>query len=92
MGWPFNARRNLAGLTLRATDTDWAVGTGPEVAGDALSLLLLLTGRTTAVMDALHGPGVTPQRLTGQLMPPPARPIPSLSVQAMPPQHEGAVT
>ena len=59
MGWPFNARRNLAGLTLRATDTDWTAGTGPEVAGDALSLLLLLTGRSTAVMDALHGPGVT---------------------------------
>jgi uncharacterized protein (TIGR03083 family) len=59
MGWPFNARRNLAGLTLRATDTAWTVGTGPEVAGDALSLLLLLTGRSTAVMEALHGPGVT---------------------------------
>ncbi len=59
MGWPFNARRNLAGLTLRATDTDWTVGTGPEVACDALSLLLLLTGRSTAVMDALHGPGVS---------------------------------
>ena len=58
MGWPFNARRNLAGLTLRATDTDWAAGTGPEVAGTALSLLLLLTGRTTAVMDSLHGSGV----------------------------------
>jgi hypothetical protein len=44
---------------LRATDTAWTVGTGPEVAGDALSLLLLLTGRSTAVMEALHGPGVT---------------------------------
>lgn len=59
MGWPFNARRNLAGLTLRATDTGWTAGAGPEVAGDALSLLLLLTGRSTAVTDALHGPGVT---------------------------------
>ncbi len=59
MGWPFNARRNFAGLTLRATDTDWTAGAGPEVAGDALSLLLLLTGRSTAVMDALHGPGVS---------------------------------
>jgi hypothetical protein len=76
MGWPFNARRNLAGLTLRATDTDWAVGTGPEVAGDALSLLLLLTGRTTAVMDALHGPGVTPST--------PDRPAHASSGQAYP--------
>jgi len=58
MGWPFHARRNLAGITLRATDTDWTVGTGPEVTGTSLSLLLLLTGRTTAVVDALHGSGV----------------------------------
>ncbi len=58
MGWPFNARRKLAGVTLRATDTDWAVGSGPEVAGAALPLLLLLTGRTAAATDALHGSGV----------------------------------
>jgi uncharacterized protein (TIGR03083 family) len=58
MGWPFKARRRLAGLTLRATDAEWTVGTGPEVAGSALALLLLLTGRTTAVVDALEGAGV----------------------------------
>lgn len=58
MGWPFHARRSLAGLTLRATDITWTVGTGPEVAGTALDLLLLLTGRTTAARS-LHGPGVT---------------------------------
>lgn len=59
MGWPFHARLNLAGLTLRATDTDWTVGTGPEVAGPALALLLALTGRTAAAVDSLHGPGLT---------------------------------
>ncbi len=58
MGWPFRARRRLAGRTLRATDTDWTVGTGPEVSGAALDLLLLLTGRTAAVRDSLHGEGV----------------------------------
>jgi uncharacterized protein (TIGR03083 family) len=58
MGWPFNARRRLAGYTLRATDTDWTIGTGPEVSGTALELLLLLTGRTNAVIDSLHGEGV----------------------------------
>lgn len=58
MGWPFNARRNLAGRTLRATDIEWTVGAGPEIAGPALSLLLLLTGRTSAAIDALHGSGV----------------------------------
>jgi len=56
MGWPFRARRRLAGLTLRATDTDWRAGAGPEVSGPALALLLLLTGRTAAAAPALHGP------------------------------------
>jgi uncharacterized protein (TIGR03083 family) len=58
MGWPFKAKRRLAGLTLRATDTTWTVGSGPEVAGTALSLLLLLTGRTAVAVDALDGAGV----------------------------------
>ncbi|HEY0533118.1 MAG TPA: maleylpyruvate isomerase family mycothiol-dependent enzyme [Actinoplanes sp.] len=58
MGWPFNARRRLAGYTLTATDTDWTVGTGPEVSGPALALLLLLTGRTNVAGDSLHGDGV----------------------------------
>jgi uncharacterized protein (TIGR03083 family) len=59
MGWPFHARRRFSGLTLRATDTDWTVGAGPEVTGTALSLLLLLTGRTTAALHRLEGPGMT---------------------------------
>ncbi|NUR92258.1 MAG: maleylpyruvate isomerase family mycothiol-dependent enzyme [Nonomuraea sp.] len=59
MGWPFNARRRLAGLRLRATDIDWSEGEGPEVAGPALALLLLLTGRDHAARPALHGPGIT---------------------------------
>jgi uncharacterized protein (TIGR03083 family) len=58
MGWPFRARRRLRGLTLKATDTDWQVGTGPEVVGPALALLLLLTGRTTTAVGSLHGSGV----------------------------------
>ncbi|MEV6607015.1 maleylpyruvate isomerase family mycothiol-dependent enzyme [Kutzneria sp. NPDC051319] len=59
MGWPFHARRRLAGVTLTATDTDWTVGTGPEVAGPALALLLLSTGRLAAALDALHGSGLS---------------------------------
>ena len=58
MGWPFNARRRLAGITLTATDTDWTVGSGPEVRGTALSLLLLLTGRTSTVRNDLAGAGL----------------------------------
>ncbi|NUO99673.1 MAG: maleylpyruvate isomerase family mycothiol-dependent enzyme [Nonomuraea sp.] len=57
MGRPFRARRRLAGLTLTATDTGWTEGSGPEVAGPALALLLLATGRTAAALDGLHGPG-----------------------------------
>jgi uncharacterized protein (TIGR03083 family) len=58
MGWPFRAQRRLAGMTLAATDTDWTVGSGPEVTGPALSLLLLLTGRTAAAAPSLQGAGV----------------------------------
>ena len=57
MGWPFRARRRLAGRRLTATDTDWTVGEGPEISGSALSLLLLLTGRTAAARSALAGAG-----------------------------------
>ena len=58
MGWPFNAQRRLAGRSLRATDTDWSAGSGPEVSGSALSLLLLLTGRTATVRGQLVGAGL----------------------------------
>ena len=58
MGWPFNAKKKLAGLRLIATDTDWAAGTGPEITGSAIALLLLLTGRTATVTTELHGTGV----------------------------------
>ena len=43
--FPFRARKQLAGYTLRATDTAWEVGDGPLVAGPASALLLLATGR-----------------------------------------------
>lgn len=58
MGMPFRARKRLAGLTLRATDADIAVGAGPEVRGPVLSLLLLATGRTEVAAPALSGAGV----------------------------------
>ena len=57
MGWPFRARRRLAGLSLHADDTDWSAGSGREVHGPALALLLLLTGRTTSALPRLDGPG-----------------------------------
>jgi uncharacterized protein (TIGR03083 family) len=57
MGFPFHARRRLAGLRITATDADWTVGDGPTVAGPIGSLLLLLTGRTAA-LDELEGEGL----------------------------------
>jgi uncharacterized protein (TIGR03083 family) len=65
MGWPFNAKRHLSGVSLTAADTDWSAGAGPEVSGTALSLLLHLTGRTHVVADSLHGPGVAALRRLG---------------------------
>jgi uncharacterized protein (TIGR03083 family) len=48
----------VAGLTLRATDTDWSAGSGPLVTGPMLALVLATTGRAAALGD-LTGDGVT---------------------------------
>jgi uncharacterized protein (TIGR03083 family) len=52
------AKRRITGLRLRATDTAWEHGEGPEVSGPLLSLILAMTGRT-AVHPDLSGAGVT---------------------------------
>jgi hypothetical protein len=44
-------------VRLRATDTDWSHGTGPEVAGQMVALVMAMTGRRQAV-DDLTGNGV----------------------------------
>jgi len=51
------SKRRVEGLTLRATDTDWSTGTGPEVAGPAMVLVMAMTGRG-GVLAELHGDGV----------------------------------
>lgn len=51
------AKRRIAGVTLRATDADWSAGTGPEVSGPLLSLVLAMTGRPAALSD-LSGQGL----------------------------------
>lgn len=51
------AKRRIAGLRLRATDTEWAHGDGPEVSGPLISLVLAMTGRKGASGD-LAGDGV----------------------------------
>jgi uncharacterized protein (TIGR03083 family) len=50
-------KKRAAGLTLRATDADWTAGSGPEVAGPALSLMMAIVGRQVA-LDELSGEGV----------------------------------
>ena len=51
------AKNRIAGVTLRATDTDWSHGSGPEVTGPLLSLVMAMTGRAVA-LDDLEGPGL----------------------------------
>ncbi len=51
------AKRRITGLRLRATDTGWAHGDGPEVSGPLLSLILAMTGRKPVLPD-LNGDGV----------------------------------
>jgi len=45
------------GVSLAATDTEWHTGTGPEVRGKAIDLLLLVANRRQ-VIDRLEGPGL----------------------------------
>ena len=51
-------KRRIDGVSLRATDTDWSHGSGPEARGPMLSLLLAGTGRRAA-LDDLTGEGVS---------------------------------
>ncbi|WP_242907643.1 maleylpyruvate isomerase family mycothiol-dependent enzyme [Actinomadura terrae] len=51
------AKETAAHVRLTATDAGLSIGAGPEVSGPALALLLVLSGRRTA-LDELDGPGV----------------------------------
>ena len=55
------SKRRICGLTLSATDADWTTGTGPEVSGPILSLVMAMTGRKAAD-DDLTGEGVAALR------------------------------
>ena len=50
-------KKRIAGLRLRANDTDWTTGDGPLVEGTAQLLLAAMTGRRQAC-DVLTGEGV----------------------------------
>lgn len=51
------AKRRIAGVSLRATDTEWSYGEGPEISGPILALVMMMTGRKVA-HDRLSGPGL----------------------------------
>jgi hypothetical protein len=51
------AKKRIAGVTLRATDTEWSNGDGPEAAGPIHSIVMAMTGRK-AYLDDLAGDGV----------------------------------
>jgi uncharacterized protein (TIGR03083 family) len=51
------AKRRADGLTLRATDVVWSAGTGPEVTGPLVSIILAITGRRAGLAD-LSGDGL----------------------------------
>ncbi len=55
------SKARIAGLSLRATDTDWRHGEGPEVAGPMMSLVMAMTGRRAA-LDDLSGSGLSTLR------------------------------
>ncbi|WP_431925533.1 maleylpyruvate isomerase family mycothiol-dependent enzyme [Amycolatopsis tucumanensis] len=49
IGFPFHARKRLAGHRLIATDADWRAGEGTEVRGPIQALVMLLAGRTATI-------------------------------------------
>jgi len=55
------AKRRISGLTLQATDAEWSHGSGPEVSGPILALLMAMTGRKSA-LGQLSGDGVNELR------------------------------
>jgi uncharacterized protein (TIGR03083 family) len=59
--FPVGTKKRIAGLRLSASDLDWSHGSGPQVRGPGLSLLMAITGRAAAVTD-LEGEGVATLR------------------------------
>jgi uncharacterized protein (TIGR03083 family) len=55
--FPVGAKKRISGVRMVASDSDWSHGTGPEVRGPTLSLLLAMTGRPVG-LDGLTGDGV----------------------------------
>ncbi len=59
--FPMGTKKRIEGLRLVATDVDWTHGTGPEVTGQAMPLVMAMTGRA-AGLDELDGDGMVTLR------------------------------
>jgi uncharacterized protein (TIGR03083 family) len=68
VNFPVGTKKRIAGLQLVATDLRWSHGSGPQVRGPGLSLLMAITGRSVGVTD-LDGDGVA---ILSERMPPAA--------------------
>lgn len=55
--FPLKVKARIAGVTFRMTDGDWSYGSGPEVSGPGISILMAMVGRKIALGD-LSGDGV----------------------------------
>ena len=55
-GGPVGGKKRIAGLKLSATDHEWTTGSGPEVEGPLVFLVMAICGRGFA-LDELKGPG-----------------------------------
>jgi uncharacterized protein (TIGR03083 family) len=56
--FPLKVHGRISGVTLRMTDADWSYGSGPEVAGPGISVVMAMAGRKVALSD-LQGDGVS---------------------------------
>lgn len=54
---PIDGKRRSEGLSFRATDGNWSIGEGPEIAGPGIDLVRAISGRVDAY-DTLEGPGL----------------------------------
>jgi uncharacterized protein (TIGR03083 family) len=54
---PIDGKRRTEGLSFRATDGNWSIGEGSEVAGPGIDLVRAISGRVDAY-DTLEGPGL----------------------------------
>jgi uncharacterized protein (TIGR03083 family) len=59
--FPVGGKKRIKGLRLVSTDTDWSYGSGPEVSGPGLAVMLAMTGRS-ASLDELSGEGAATLR------------------------------